>query len=448
MERETLLDEVRERIRQRDAEAVTRLARRVNRTEWARLIPDLTAPEIAVLLQWLPDDDVPAVLAELEPEFAAGILRTLTRQAAAGLLEAIDPDDATDIVEEFTALEAEEILVAMEPAEADEIRELLAYPPDTAGGRMTPAYVAVSPDLRADQAVVALRRVAEEAETVNYVYVTDDDEKLLGVLSLHRLVLTPPQTRISDLMAAGVISVQAQADQEIAARMLTEYDLLALPVIDDDGHLLGIITVDDVADILEEEATEDIERLGGSQPLEESYLHAHPFLLWRRRVVWLLVLFLAGAYTSTILRYFDDELQAAVELAFFIPLLIGIGGNVGSQVVTTIVRSMAVDDIGLGDTLRIVGKEMQTATMLSAVLAAAMFGRTVFMGVGVDLGLVVALSVTAIVLWAALIAAVLPLLLRQLRVDPAVVSAPLITTLVDGTGLIIYFSAARLILDL
>ena len=448
MEREALLDEVREHIRRRDAGAVSQLALTVGRTEWARLIPDLSAPEVAVLLQWLPDADVPAVVAELEPEVAAAILRTLTRQAAAELLEAIDPDDATDIVEELSATEAEEILIEMEPAEADEIRDLMAYPPDTAGGRMTPAYVAVSPDLRADQAVVALRQVASEAETVNYVYVTDEEETLLGVLSLHRLVLTAPQTRIRELMATGVIAVRADADQEVAARMLNEYDLLALPVVDDDNRLLGIITVDDVADILEQEATEDIERLGGSQPLEESYLHARPSLLWRRRVVWLLVLFLAGAYTSTILRFFDEELQAAVELAFFIPLLIGIGGNVGSQVVTTIVRSMAVDDIGIGDTFRIVRKEMQTAAMLSAVLALAMFGRTIFMGVGFDLGLVVAISVTAIILWAALIAAVLPLLLRQLRVDPAVVSAPLITTLVDGTGLIIYFSAARLILDL
>jgi magnesium transporter len=322
------------------------------------------------------------------------------------------------------------------------------YPPDTAGGRMTPAYVAVSPDLRADEAIDALRKVAEEAETVNYVYVTDDAERLLGVLALHRLVLTPPDTQIGELMAPKVISVAADADQEVAARLLNEHHLLALPVIDSDDHLLGIITVDDVADILEEEATEDIERLGGSQPLDESYLHAKPFLLWRRRVVWLLILFIAGAYTSSILRYFDDELESIVALAFFIPLLIGIGGNVGSQVVTTIVRAMAVEDFGIGDTFRIVRKELQTALMLSVVIAAAMFVRTVYMGVGVDLGLVVAITVTLIVLWAALIAAVLPLLLRQFKIDPAVVSAPLITTLVDGTGLIIYFSVARLILEI
>jgi magnesium transporter len=448
VDRESLLEDVRVRIRDRDAAGFHQLAEGASPGDWSDVIPDLDPAEVAVLLQWLPDDELPDILAELEPEDAARILRTLARPFAADLLEAIDPDDATDIIEEMTAAEAEAILIAMEPDEAEEIRELLAYPPDTAGGRMTPAYVAVSPDLRADQAVVALRRVAEEAETVNYVYVTDDDEKLLGVLSLHRLVLTSPSSVVRDLMATGVITVEATADQEVAARMLNDYHLLALPVIDEERHLLGIITVDDVADILEEEATEDIERLGGSQPLEEGYLRATPTLLWRRRVGWLLVLFFAGAYTSTILRYFDDELQSAVALAFFIPLLIGIGGNVGSQVVTTIVRAMAVEQIRIRDTFRIVRKELQTGLMLSVVLAAAMFLRTVIMGVGADLGFVVAVSVTAIVLWAATIAAVLPILLRQLKVDPAVVSAPLITTLVDGTGLLIYFSVAKVVLDL
>lgn len=448
IDREQLLDDVRERIQARDAVGVALLAPHADAADWACIIPELSPPEIAVLLQWLPDDEIPDVLSELDPGDAARILRTLTLPVAAGFLDAIDPDDATDIIEELSVVEAEEILIAMEPAQAQEIRELLVYPPDTAGGRMTPAYVAVSPDLRADQAIVSLRQVAEEAEMVNYVYVTDVADRLLGVLALHKLVLARPETQISELMASEVIAIPAMADQERAARMLNDYDLLALPVVDEDWRLLGIITVDDVADILEAEATEDIERLGGSQPLAESYLRARPILLWRRRVVWLLVLFVAGAYTSTILRYFDEELESVVALAFFIPLLIGIGGNVGSQVVTTIVRSMAVDDIRIGDTFRIVRKELQTALMLSAVLAAAMFLRTVIMGVGIDLGLVVAISVTAIVLWAALIAAVLPLFLRQLRVDPAVVSAPLITTLVDGTGLIIYFSAAKLILEL
>jgi magnesium transporter len=448
VERDTLLAELRQRIQERDPGSLADLTQTTDAVDWARVIPDLTPADVAVVLDWLPADFVADLLAELEPETAADILQTLSHQAAAELLEAIDPDDATDIVDELPAMAAEAILATMDPVEADEIRELMDYPPDTAGGRMTPAYVAVSPDLRADEAIDALRKVAEEAETVNYVYVTDDAERLLGVLALHRLVLTPPDTQIGELMAPKVISVAADADQEVAARLLNEHHLLALPVIDSDDHLLGIITVDDVADILEEEATEDIERLGGSQPLDESYLHARPVLLWRRRVIWLLVLFFAGAYTSSILRFFDDTLQSAVALAYFIPLLIGIGGNVGSQVVTTIVRAMAVEDFGIRDTFRIVRKELQTALMLSAVLAIAMFLRTVFMGVGADLGLVVAVSVTAIIIWAALIAAVLPILLRHFTVDPAVVSAPLITTLVDGTGLIIYFSAARLILDI
>jgi magnesium transporter len=313
---------------------------------------------------------------------------------------------------------------------------------------MTPAYVSVSPDLRADQAVVALRRVAEEAETVNYVYVQDTDDHLLGVLSLHNLVLTPPDTLVRNLMIQDIIAVPATADQEVAARMLTEFNLLALPVVDDDRRLLGIITADDVADILEQEATEDIERLGGSQPLETPYLRATPFLLWRRRIIWLLALFAAEAYTGTVLRHYEDEVAAVVALSFFIPLLIGTGGNVGSQVVTTIIRAMAVGDVRFRDIFRVMRKEIVTGFMLAGVMAVATFARAMSLRVSLDLGLVVAITVTLIVIWSSFVASMLPLILRKLKVDPAVVSAPFISTLVDGTGLIIYFTVAKVILDI
>lgn len=393
-------------------------------------------------------DEVGDLLGEFDPTDAADLLERLPLAHAADVLEAMEPDEAADVVGEIGPATASQILVEMEPLEAEELRELLAYPPDTAGGRMTPAYVSVSPELRADQAVVALRRVAEEAETVNYIYVQDDDERLLGVLSLRNLVLTRPDTRVRDLMIADVEVVHATADQEAAARLLNEHNLLALPVIDDDGRLLGIITADDVADILEQEATEDIERLGGSQPLEEPYLRASPWLLWRRRVPWLLALFIAEAYTGTVLRHFEHELNNAVALAFFIPLLIGTGGNVGSQTVTTLVRAMGLGQVRFRDLFRIVRKELVTGVMLAAVLAVVTFGRAMTLHVGVDMGIVVAVSVSLIVFWAALVAAVLPLTLHKLKIDPAVVSAPFITTLVDGTGLIIYFTVARLILHI
>lgn len=413
----------------------------------ADLLIELPRAELRRLAEVLGDEAAGDMLGDLDPEDAADLLERLRVQDAADVLEMMHPDDAADIFGEILPDAAADILTAMEPDEAEELRELLAYPPDTAGGRMTPAFVSVSPDLRADQTVIALRRVAQEAETVNYVYVTDTDERLLGVLSLHNLVLTPPETRVRDLMVRDIACVSAMSDQEDAARLLNELDLLALPVVDDENHLLGIITADDVADILEQETTEDIERLGGSQPLEESYLRARPTLLWRRRVIWLLVLFFAGAYTSTVLRIFQDDLEAVVALSFFIPLLIGTGGNVGSQVVTTIVRAMAVGDVRFSDTLRVVRKEIVTGVMLGVVMATVMFIRAAIMGVGYDVSIVVAVTVIVIVIWAAVVAAVLPIVLRQLRVDPAVVSAPFITTLVDGTGLLIYFSMARLVLE-
>lgn len=399
------------------------------------------------LLDVLGDVGLGELLEDIDPANAAAVLDVLPVADAADVLEQMSPDDAADVFAELEAASASEILTAMEPDEADELRELLAYPPDTAGGRMTPAFVSVSPNLRADETVVALRQISEEAETIYYVYVTDPDDHLLGVLSLRDLVFSPPSTPISEITVPNVISVLDTADQEEAARLLMEEELLAIPVVNAAGQILGIITADDVDDIIEEETTEDIERLGGSLPLEEPYLRASPWLLVRKRVFWLLILFVAGAYTASVLSAFQDDLDRVVELAFFIPLLIGIGGNVGSQVTTTLVRAMGVGEVSLRDIGRVVRKETQTAVILAGILAVAGFARALFLGVGYDLAIVVAVTAGVIVLWAALIAALLPLLLRQLKVDPAVVSAPLITTLVDGTGLLIYLTIARYILD-
>ncbi|HET7037869.1 MAG TPA: magnesium transporter [Thermomicrobiaceae bacterium] len=408
----------------------------------------LTPADARRLAELLGDDALGELLAEIDPYDAAALLSRLAVVDAADVLEAMEPDDAADVVGEFAPEEADRILVAMEPIEAAELRDLLSYPPDSAGGRMTPAYVAVSPDLTVRQAIAALQKLAEAAETVAYVYVTDAQDHLLGVLSLRRLVLSPPDTPIARVIDRDVVSVPVTADQEHAARLLMAENFLALPVVDAENRLLGIITADDVADIIEQETTEDIERLGGSEPLEEPYLRASPQRLWRKRVGWLLALFFAEAYTGTVLRHYQSEVETVVALSFFIPLLIGTGGNVGSQVVTTIVRAMAVGDVRFGDMFRIVRKEFITGIMLGVVMAAATFIRAMTLRVGVDVGLTVAMAVTAIVIWAAIVGAILPLVLHKLRVDPAVVSAPFISTLVDGTGLVIYFNVARLFLRL
>jgi magnesium transporter len=443
-----LLTEVQDLIREREREGVVGLAERIGASEWADLVPLLEPSEVAVLLQWLPDEEVPALLEELPPSEAARILRTLAAPEAARLLEEMDPDDAADVVELLPTRNADEILIRMRPSEAAEIRELSVYPPDSAGGIMTPAYVAVARDATAAEAINAIRKLVDQAETVNYVYVVDDERRLLGVLSLYRLILSRATTPVVELMAPTTVRVRATADQEVAARLLTDRNLLAIPVVDDADRLLGIITEDDVADVLQAEATEDIERLGGSQPLNIPYRLSNVSLLVRKRVVWLLVLFLAEAYTGTVLRSFESELGTVVALGFFIPLLIGTGGNIGSQTVTLIVRAMAIGEVTLRDLGWIVFKELRVGLIMGGVMGVVGFAQAQLLGVGSDIALVVALTLVAISAWSATVAAALPLVLRRLRVDPAVVSAPFISTLVDGTGLIIYFEIAKAVLRL
>ena len=445
---DALRDELQQLIREREQEGVRGLAERVGPADWADLIPQLDPNEVAVLLQWLPDEEIPEIFEELDPSIAASILRTLSANEAAVVLGGMDPDDAADVVENLPDADVDEILVRMRAEDATQIRALANYDPDTAGGLMTPEYVAVSREARASEAIAAIRSLVDQAETVSYVYVVDAERHLLGVLSLYRLMLSAADTPVVELMAPTTVRVQATADQETAARLLTDRNLLAIPVVDDEDHLLGIITEDDVADVIEAEATEDIERLGGSQPIIVPYRVASVALLFRKRIGWLLLLFVAEAYTGTVLRDFQDELAAVVSLSFFIPLLIGTGGNVGSQTVTLIVRAMALGEVTLRDVGWIVFKEVRVGLLLGAVMAVVAFGRAWILGVGVDVGLVVSITILAICLWSATVAAALPLALRRLRIDPAVVSAPLITTLVDGTGLVIYFSIARVLLKL
>lgn len=437
-----------EAIDARDRQRVIELAQASDPSNWSAIVSQLNESRLRFLVDTLPDDDLGALLSELEPIEAAQILRTFSHPRAADLLESMPPDDATDVIDELPRDQAEQILIQMEPADAAEIRTLLSFPPDSAGGIMNPGFVSISPTLRASQAIAALQRVSEEAATLYYVYVVDDEDHLLGVLSLHRLVLTSPNTPIRDLMVTDPIRVRADEDQEIAARLLVDRNFLALPVVDAENRLVGIITQDDVADVLEDEATEDFERLGGSQPLDVPYRFATVPLLFRRRIFWLLLLFAAEAYTGTVMRHFEDEIAQVVALAFFVPLLIGTGGNIGSQVTTTLVRAIAIGEVSLRDARWILLKELAVGISLGAVMAVVAFGRSHLLHVGNDVGFVIALTIMAICIWSAAVAAVLPLIIDRLHIDPAVVSAPLITTLVDGTGLVIYFTIAKRLLHL
>ncbi len=448
-----LLSAIRAAIDARDVEGAQRLAGRMLDDDALELLEDLSGRELSRLFAFLGEDALGALLARLDHHDAARILTRMSATQAADLLEAIGPDDATDIVQVINASDpesVENILIAMEPEEAAEIRELLPYGEDTAGGLMTPEFVAAFPEIHADETVTALRQLATQVDNVQYVYVIDREEKLLGVLPLYRLVLSAPDTPIGELMSRDIWSVRADEDQEVAARIVTERSLLALPVVDNDGKLLGIITRDDIDEIIEEEATEDMERLGGSNPLSVPYLRATPLMLFRKRIVWLLVLFFAQFITVSIQENYESMMAQVTLLAVFIPILIGTGGNVGSQTVSTLIRALAVGEVQGRHILRIIGKEMLTGLLLGLVMGVLMFGRALFVGEEstTELAMVVGITILVLTTWAATVGAMLPIVLSKLRMDPAVVSAPFISSLVDGTGLIIYFSLAGYLMNL
>jgi magnesium transporter len=433
---------------------ITQIADETPPAVLAEAIADLETGELRTVLAALGSERSADVVSELDPDEAVDVLQQLSHSDAADVLEEMDPDEAADVIGELRdedAPAAERLLAEMEAEEAADVRQLLTYPDDSAGGIMTTDFVAVPASASVQEAVALLRAPSEDElppESSSYLYVTDEVGRMVGVVPWHRLVRAGERVSVRALIEPQAVTVPVTADQEAVAQVFRERRLLSVPVVDADHRLVGIVTADDVADVLEEETTEDIERLGGSEPLEVPYLRAGPLVLARKRVLWLLVLFAAEAYTGTVLRAFEDELQKAVALAFFIPLLIGTAGNTGSQTVTTVIRAMAVGEVEFRDLFRVWVKEAATGLILGLVMAVATMARAWFLGVGIEIGATVAISAGVIVLWAAMVAAVLPLVLRRLRVDPAVVSAPMITTLVDGTGLLLYFEIARYLLKL
>ena len=446
------VDEVRERLQDAlgrgDSAEVARLAPRLPAVEIERLLPELDPRQLGALFHVMGDEWLAGIVSELDPGIAARLLMRMTDVQAADVLEEMPPDEAADVVGELSEPDREDVLQEMEREEAADIRELLEYPPETAGGRMTTEFSALREGMSVDEALQFLRKVGETTKAVYYIYVVDEAGRLAGVTTLRDLVLSPGSRRVAEITRREVTAIDATADQELAARTLRESGFLALPVLGPDRRLVGVITADDVAEVIEQEASEDIERLGGSQPLEEPYLTASLFHLFRKRILWLLVLFAAEAYTGNVLRFFEGEVAKVVALTFFIPLLIGTGGNTGTQVVTTLVRALAVGEVGLRDIFKVFTRELAVGFMLAVAMGTAAYIRSWILGVGPGVGEVVALTAFCVVVWSAVVASVLPLLLHRLHLDPAVASGPFIATIVDGTGLVIYFTIAKFVLNL
>jgi magnesium transporter len=410
----------------------------------------LTDAQVRALVRLLDRSTAAALLRSLDPHAAAEVLRVAPPATAAGLVGELDADEAAELLRVLPDDEREELLRATDAPRAGVIRGLLAWPADSAAARMDPDVPTVRPTMTVRAAIEALRAQPEASGRSGEVYVTGapargSDPELLGVVAFRDLVLASPDLLVAELVRDVAVTVEPTADRETAARLVRAHRLAALPVVDR-GRLLGVLTPDDVAEITEQEATEDAERQGGAEPLDVPYLRASPLLLWRKRIVWMLALFVAEMYTGTVLRAFEDELSTVIALSFFVPLLIGTGGNTGTQVTTTLIRAMAVGQVRLRDVGRVVRKEVTTGAMTAVTIATVGWLRAWTLGVGSEVAVTVAAAAGAIVLWSSLVASVLPLVLRRIGVDPAVVSGPMITTLVDGTGLILYFEVAKLLI--
>ena len=440
------LTQVREALAEGDWDRAVALVEALRPPDQADLFGELPPTEQDQLLPRLDLEDSADILEELEEEEAAEIAARLEAEELARILDEMEPDEAADLLGDIAPERAAEVMAAME--EAEEVRPLLIHADESAGGLMTSAKVTLHKEMTAEEAIAYLRAVAPESEDVYYLFVVDEDVRLVGVVSLRQLVIAPPHTRIEEIMDPNVIHVRADADQEEAARLMARYDLLALPVVDDGGHLLGLITHDDLVEVLEDEATEDIYRLGASEPLDEPYLDASILHIVRKRVGWLLLLFVTETFTGSVLRLFESELAEAVALAFFVPLLIGTGGNAGSQVSSMVIRALALGEVRFRDLVQVVWREIRVSLLLGLAMGLVGFIRALTWGSPVSLGMTVGISLMAIVLWSAIIGAALPILASRLRIDPAVVSGPAMSTLVDATGLVIYFFIARWIMHL
>lgn len=443
---DAVLARVRAALERDDLTSAVEIIESLRPADQADVFAELDDEDQVSLLPELNPADSADILEELDDEEAAELVSSLPTEAVIRIVDEMEPDEAADLLGDIDPDQAQAVLAGME--DADEVRPLLLHPDDSAGGLMTSEFLALRPRMTAAEAIQAIRDWKPEAESVYYLFVVDAHRRLCGVVSLRHLIVADPDTPIGQIMDPEVISVQVGTDQEECARLMSRYDLLALPVVDANGVLLGIVTIDDVVDVLEQEATEDIQRLGGAQPLDRSYLDTSVFSIFRKRIGWLLILFITESLTGSVLRFFEDELKAVVALSFFVPLLIGTGGNAGSQTTSTIIRALAIGDIDLRDAIRSLWHELRVGLLLGLGMAVFAFIRALTWGSTPDLALTVALAIMAIVIWANGLGSVLPLLAARFRIDPAIVSGPVMSTLVDATGLFIYFSIAGAILGL
>ncbi len=442
------------------------------------LIEQRRFAELRSALQTLAPADIADLISALEPEPAVVVFRLLKRDAAADtlseldterrqqlfdalgdvrtvrLLEEMDPDDRAALFDELPIEVSTRLIGRLSPENRRITQSILNYPEDSVGRLTTPDYVRIRPDWTIGQAIDHIRKYGRDAETVHWIFVVDDEGKLIDDLHIRPILLADPAQSVESLMDNRFIALSVSDDQEDAVKQMARYDRTALPVLDTRGHLIGIVTADDIADVAEAEATEDVHKLGGLEALDEPYLSTGFALMVRKRGVWLAALFVLQIATIGVMSFFEEHLQKALYLALFVPLIISSGGNTGTQAASMLTRALALDEVNPADWLKVVRKELLTGLCLGSVLGVLGVGVALLLDVigmanapqPLLVGFVVGTSVVGIVIWGTLIGSMLPLLLDKLGLDPATSSAPLVATLMDVSGLAIYFGVALVLL--
>jgi len=411
----------------------------------AALLMKLDHAHAVILFRALPPKVSSKVFSHLDIEQQEALLYAFTETEAQNTVRSLSPDDRTALLEDLPNDVMKKLLSFLSPIDRKQAMELLTYPEESVGRLMTPNYVAVQPEWTITKVFQHIRKIGDDKETLARIYVIDKKGKLLDDLRLRTIILAKPHTKVRELMRGSIVSLESTDDREKAVHMMRKYDLPSLAVTDSKGILLGMVTVDDVLDVAQEEATEDIQKVGSVTPLKISYARAPIWLLCHRRVWWLGFLVFISLAAAGIISFYEETLSSAIALVFFIPVLIATGGNAGAQSATLVIRSLATHDVKLGDWFKVLFKEVMVGIILGVILGLATWALGLVYA-GFMVGLVVALTMLCIIVTANLIGAMLPFVLSKVHIDPAVASAPLVTSVVDAVGLFIYLSIATWLL--
>ena len=419
----------------------------------AAIFEELQDEKTPVLFRILPKELAAETFVEMDEDTQEFLIHGFSDNELKEVLDELFIDDAVDIIEEMPANVVKRILKQADKDTRNTINQLLRYPEDSAGSIMTTEFIMLRPDMTAEQSIKRIRRTGVDKETIYICYVTDENNKLIGITSVKDLLLSEDDILVADLMEENVISVNTLDDQEKVAQMFSNYNFLALPVVDTENRLVGIVTIDDAIDVIQEEATEDIEKMAAVMPSDKPYMKTSVFGIYQKRIPWLLILMLSATFTSAIITHFEGALSGAIVLSAFIPMITGTGGNAGSQASVSVIRALSLGEVSFSNAIKVLWKEVRVSILCGITLAAANFAKLMIFDLrGVDNGLfialVVSLTLVGTIIMAKLIGSFLPMLASKFKLDPAVMASPLITTVCDALSLLIYFAIATAILQL